>query len=131
MFQKEKHTAFILFSVFVLRLFLGNIALFASADTHQVKPFALHNIEALKYKGLELAEQGAKANLVPAEVSEESTEDDTSENLTKASKYPSFLLAFSCDFKSLIYNVSLSGLTQSISTQQSSRTYLSISVLRI
>jgi hypothetical protein len=130
MFQKAKYTAFTLFSIFVLRIFLVSIALFTTAEASPVKTFAIQSAEVVKRGSLELTGQNTKADMTPAEVSEESTESDTSENLEKVSKYPSLLLAFDCNVKQ-IERANLSGLQQSLSHKQSLRTYLSISVLRI
>jgi hypothetical protein len=97
MFKKGKYMALMLLSVFLLRICLLNISLLYSwhlhsADTHRTTTIVLKNAETISQEGVVVKPHSSPGNIVPAEVSEESRENNASEKLSKLAKYPSLLL---------------------------------------
>lgn len=135
LFSKGKYSllAVLLFATFIFRLCFLNVSFINSFNSAQAKALTTaasckRNAKPVKAGYPQYSE---KTEMAPDEVSEESVENDTSENLVKNAKYPSLLFACLPVLGDLQGDVTLRSLVESFNTKLSSRTYLSISVLRI
>jgi hypothetical protein len=132
MFLKGKYTALVLFSALAFRILFLNVPYIASAITAPVKSFmSLDMKRSSKRKRPEYAQYHASADISTVEVSEESTENDDDETFEKGTKYPALLLTLAPDFRKIMDTMGPRSLAEFFRPKQSSRTYLSISVLRI
>jgi hypothetical protein len=132
MFLKAKYTALVLFSALTFRILLLNVPYIVSLMSVPAKAEATSTAKrSFKRKSSEYAQYDAKTDIQVFDVPEESIEDDADECFEKGSKYPSQLIDVLHAFQKVSNNVGLRSLAESFRTKPNSKTYLSISVLRI
>jgi hypothetical protein len=132
MFPKAKYTALVLFSALTFRILLLNIPYIVSLMTVPATAEATSTSKRIyKRKPSEYAQYDAKTDIQVFDVPEESIEDDADECFEKGTKYPSQLRDVLHAFPKVSDNVGLRSLAESFRTEPISKTYLSISVLRI